>query len=278
MNKQFHFFHIDSFAFSTYRGNPAGVIVLDDADWPEDRVMQEVAAEINLPVTAFIIPDEIKTKIRWFSPLVEVQLCGHAGLAAGAVLLQRLYPHLNEMIFSSKFRGELPIKKIGDSIQMNFPRIATYEEESPTSIPASWQVIQAYGGEFPIFELASQKAVQHFDFDRDLIKTLDPFKVVITAKSADPHYDFVSRVFEPNLGLDEDAVTGSAHCALADLWSKKLGKTKLKAAQLSKRMGELDLETLENRVLIAGQVQYILEGKVKFPEQQEIMVSATMSS
>ncbi|MGB0521933.1 MAG: PhzF family phenazine biosynthesis protein [Flammeovirgaceae bacterium] len=268
----FHFYHLDSFAFAPFRGNPAGVVVLDGPEWPQKELLQKVAAELNLPATAFIIPDEVKSKIRWFSPTLEIQLCGHASLAAGAVLLQKLFPNSNQMILDSLYSGELPIRKRGNRIQLDFPRDFTKPLANlPATIPASWRAVQAHQGKVLFIELDSQKAVQNFPYDRQLIAALDPYTVVITAKSADPHYDFVSRVFEPNIGIDEDPVTGSAHCGLADLWSKKLGKKQLRAAQLSERMGELELEVLEDRVLITGQVAFIMEGKIAFPHPKKIL-------
>ena len=257
-------FIVDAFAVTAFTGNPAAVCILSEEK--SARWLQQVAAEFNLSETAFIQQShENQWKLRWFTPSCEIKLCGHATLASAHVLLNELQLPYDNIIFST-LSGDLITSVHESAIKLDFPRIPC------TAIPSALPEIAAlglgerasyYAGEDIIVELASEQAVADYQPDFAAIAKINARGLIITAQSATNNRDFVSRFFAPKVGVNEDPVTGSAHCSLADLWSVKLGKTSLRAEQLSARRGILDLIVSEQRVALIGQCVTILQGELK---------------
>jgi PhzF family phenazine biosynthesis protein len=265
MTSSLPFFQIDAFANQPFKGNPAAVFVLDEA--LDDALMLNIAKEMNLSETAFILKREnANPLLRWFTPMFEVDLCGHATLASAHTYMTEVNPDLNTVIFDTKCVGPLKVEKTDTTYQMDFPsRLG--EEQKKGDIP-----------EF-VLEALTPKARPHTGYksrdlmlvydDEEIIRDIDPdynalmkYKdfVIVTAKSNDSEYDFVSRFFCPGIGVPEDPVTGSAHCTLTPYWAKELGKTKLKAHQASARGGDLEVEIQNDRVLIAGNTVTVIQG------------------
>lgn len=255
---------IDAFTDTVFKGNSAAVIITDS--WLDVELMQSIAFENNLSETAFIVADnEGVYHIRWFSPLTEIDFCGHATLASAFVLFKK-NPDLPLITFSAKAVGVLTVKKANNGkIQMDFPNTKPEKvDEIPSELLAGLSIkprevyknSQAY---FVIYDAESD--VLTVERNNERLKQLAPLDVVVTcqAKSTDyKEYDFISRYFWPANGGNEDPVTGSIHTGLAPLWAEKLGKNNLHAYQASKRGGVLDCEVAEDRVLISGHaVQYL---------------------
>ena len=254
-------YQIDAFTDRIFGGNPAAVCLLDK--WLSDEVMQHIAAENNLAETAFIVKNNDRYDIRWFTPVVEVDLCGHATLASAHVIFN-YYDHPDDTInFYSAHSGMLSVSRSGDDLTLNFP-IDTYK---PVAIPKI--LVQAFenrpeeafkGKTDYVLIFSSQKDIENVDPDMRLISACDARGVMITAPGNT--VDFVSRFFAPQSGIDEDPVTGSAHTTLTPIWSEKLGKTILTATQLSKRQGQLSCELKGDRVNITGRAVTYLIGEI----------------
>ena len=257
-NAQFPFFQVDAFTDQAFGGNPAAVIPLEE--WLDDQVLQLIALENNLSETAFIVPNKEGYHLRWFTPTKEVELCGHATLASGYVVLHFLQPTLDQVVFSTNVSGKLTVSKYQDKLVMDFPLIETKPMASIPNGLEGYGLKKAFDSRNLILELSSEAAVRDFVPDLDHISQLHPHGVAITALSATPGIDFVSRYFVPNYGIPEDPVTGSLHCALADLWSKRLGKKVLSALQVSQREGRIDLEVHEDRVFLFGKACLMIKG------------------
>lgn len=256
---------IDAFTDKVFGGNPAAVIITDN--WLNEDLMQTIASENNLSETAFLVENKIGSyAIRWFSPLTEIDFCGHATLASAFVLFGKL-AHVETLIFSAKAVGELTIKKLASGkIQMDFPntkpgkvKILPNELIEGLSIKPKeiYKNSQAY---FAIYD--SEQDVLDVKTDNQLIKTLHPLDVVVTSKSNSEEYDFISRYFWPANGNDEDQATGSIHTGLASFWSERLGKNKLRAYQASKRGGALECEVAGDRVSISGNAVQYMKGTI----------------
>jgi PhzF family phenazine biosynthesis protein len=253
-------YQIDAFASKVFSGNPAAVCPLDG--WVDDELMQAVAAENNLSETAFFVPLEQGYHIRWFTPAAEVDLCGHATLASAYTIFSYIDPSGTEVTFQSR-SGLLKVWKQGDLLAMDFP------SQPPAPCDASSALIQALGREpsevlcsedyFLVFP--SEDDVRALDPDMGRLKKVDLRGVIVTAKGKE--VDFVSRFFAPKYGVNEDPVTGSAHCALIPYWSKRHGKKDLFAHQVSKRGGELFCKDRGDRVVIAGRAVPYMEGIIK---------------
>lgn len=252
-------YQIDAFTDTIFKGNPAAVVPLES--WLPDTVMQQIAAENNLAETAFFVKENGAYHIRWFTPAVEIELCGHATLASAYVLFQYLGYAEEEIRFNCMV-GELLVKKEGDYITLNFPADAGVDVEDLTLLreKLGTDILHAKKGRTKyLAELASEEAVKNFMPDFQQLKQLDR-QVIITAKGRE--LDFVSRFFAPNSGVDEDPVTGSAHCVLIPYWSAKLNKTELAAMQLSARTGFLKCRFLGDRVEMSGQAACYLIGEI----------------
>ena len=252
-------YQIDAFASHVFAGNPAAVCPLEK--WLEDDLMQAIAMENNLSETAFFVPLDQGYHIRWFTPASEVDLCGHATLASAYVLFTYLDPSMTKVRFQSR-SGLLTVSKQGDLLSMDFP------SQPPAPCKAPSELIEALGKK-PSEVLRSQdyfvlfpreEDIRDLDPDMILLKKVDLRGVTVTAKGKD--VDFVSRFFAPKYGVNEDPVTGSAHCALVPYWAKKLGKKNLHAHQVSKRGGELFCQDQGDRVIISGRAVAYMQGVI----------------
>ena len=267
-------FIVDAFTDKAFGGNPAAVCILNETK-PE-HWLQQVAAEFNLSETAFLQQQENnRWHLRWFTPTCEIKLCGHATLASTHVLLNELNLPYPTIIFSS-LSGDLhaalhdlqthDAQKKASHIKLDFPRIACEKREGTDAVINTLglnQLCTYNAGEDVILELAHEADVLNYRPDFAAIVNINTARgMIITAPSATNGRDFVSRFFAPRVGINEDPVTGAAHCSLADLWSKKLGKNILRAEQLSKRRGILDLVVHDTRVELIGSCVTVLKGNL----------------
>jgi predicted PhzF superfamily epimerase YddE/YHI9 len=266
-------FQVDAFASRVFGGNPAAVVPLER--WLGDATLQAIAAENNLSETAFLVGGDGRYRIRWLTPTSEVDLCGHATLAAAWVVFHRLEPGRREVSFASnsgplrvvsdgdKSPSERPGRLPGDRLALDFPVLPP--EPADASRAA---VAQALGSDptavlaardyLAVFESAA--AIRALRPDMARVAALDRMAVIATARGDD--CDFVSRCFAPSVGIPEDPVTGSAHCTLVPFWAERLGRTQLFARQVSARGGELWCELRGDRVSIAGRAVLYLEGRI----------------
>ena len=252
-------YQVDAFASRVFTGNPAAVCPLEQ--WLPDEQMQGIAAENNLAETAFFVKNGDGYHLRWFTPTVEVNLCGHATLASAFVILNKLTPAAESVQFSSK-SGKLVVTRSGDLLSLDFPAW------QPTDCEVFPGLVTALGGR-PVEVVASQDylvvyatedELRSLKPDMDVLLKADRFAVIASAPGRDA--DFVSRFFAPKQGIAEDPVTGRAHCTLIPYWSKRLGKSKLHAFQASPRGGELWCEDRGERVTISGKAVQFLEGTI----------------
>jgi PhzF family phenazine biosynthesis protein len=252
-------YQIDAFTSRLFGGNPAAVVPLNQ--WLEDDVLQAIAAENNLAETAFVVPNTEVSPLRWFTPTVEVDLCGHATLAAAHVLLQEYFPEQQRLRFSTR-SGELVVARDGRRLAMDFPaRPGSPLEVTDALISAAGvRPLEAVHARDLLLILESEAAVREFKPDFQRIVRLEAFALIISAPGTDA--DFVSRFFAPRAGVPEDPATGSSHCTLIPYWAAKLGKTRLTAKQLSARGGEIYCELRGNRVSIAGETVEYLRGEI----------------
>ncbi|MES1944619.1 hypothetical protein PC39_10907 [Salinisphaera sp. PC39] len=259
-------FQVDSFADRPFVGNPAAVVPLEA--WPSDPLLQSIAAENNLAETAFLVPAGDAHELRWFTPTVEVRLCGHATLAAAYVLVACLGHEAGAVRFDTRFSGRLTVTRDGDGrYWLDLPR----HDCEPAAAPAS--LLEAMGAG-PADVRAGPNWLLRFEREADvralrpemrLLAALPERGVIATAPGDDDGIDFVSRYFAPNFGVDEDPVTGSAHCMLAPYWAAELGKTALRARQISARGGELWCEPDGERVRVGGHAMLYLTGEIHLP-------------
>jgi PhzF family phenazine biosynthesis protein len=252
---------VDAFASGPFTGNPAAVLVLDEAvpdDW-----MQAVAAENNLSETAFIVGGQGKFRIRWFTPAAEVDLCGHATLAAGYVVLNHMDKSLKSVKFLSDRSGVLGVSRAGDRLAMDFPSLPPKPCAPPEGlVKAMGRGIIATLEErdyMVVFETEAQVRALKPDMAR--LRRLDKQGVVVTAKG--DKVDFVSRYFAPKVGVPEDPVTGSTHCSLVPFWSKMMKKDRLIAHQVSARGGEIMCVQKGKRVFLAGDAVLYMRGAIE---------------
>ena len=255
---------IDAFADQPFSGNPAAVCLLDrerDAAW-----MQSVGAEMNLAETAFLLPRGDGWSLRWFTPTVEVDLCGHATLASAHALWEEKLLRGDETARFHTRSGVLQAAKRGDWIELDFPATREQESDAPPALLESLGVSSAkYIGKNKfdyIVEVGSEDEVRRLNPDHAKLRKLPVRGVIVTSRAANGQYDFVSRFFAPGSGVDEDSVTGSAHCCLTPYWSERLGKTEFVAYQASKRGGTLRLRLDGDRVKLAGRAVTVLRGEL----------------
>lgn len=256
-------YQVDAFTSKVFGGNPAAVVPLDA--WLPESVMQVIAAENNLAETAFFVPEpKGGYSLRWFTPTQEVPLCGHATLASAFVVFTEIDPALSTAEFRTQ-SGTLTVTRAGDRLQMDFPRHALTETKAPPALFAALRVpprevyfVSESPNYYAVYETEAE--VRTLAPDLAAFSQLEALGVVVTAPGTD--CDFVSRYFAPSLGIPEDPVTGSTHCALAPYWAGRLGKTDLFARQVSKRGGELFCTVSDSRVLISGQAVTYLRGEM----------------
>ncbi len=253
-------YQIDAFTSELFRGNPAAVCPLDN--WIDDKIMQSIAAENNLSETAFFIKEHGSYRIRWFTPTTEVDLCGHATLASAFVIFNEFDKDVQEIKFYSN-SGELIVTKDLDLITLDFPSLPPRKSDNPAKVVSAFNIEPIYVLQADDYLLVyeSQEQIENIQTDLNLLKEIDLRGVIVTSPGND--CDFVSRFFAPKYGIDEDPVTGSAHCTLTPYWSEKLGKNKLHAKQLSKRGGELFCEVKNDRVNISGHASLYMIGQIK---------------
>ncbi|MBM4175689.1 MAG: PhzF family phenazine biosynthesis protein [Ignavibacteria bacterium] len=254
-------YQVDAFTNKVFSGNPAAVCPLEK--WTDDTTMQKIAAENNLSETAFFVKkDKDLYELRWFTPTMEVDLCGHATLASAFVIFNFINKNISSVSFETK-SGKLKVERTAELLSLDFPArdpIPYQPEENisaalglePMEILRSRDLFVVYKNESQIISLSP---------NFELLKTFKDFLGIIVTAPGNG-YDFCSRFFAPNAGILEDPVTGSAHCSLIPYWSKQLNKNKLHAFQLSQRRGELFCENLGDRVKISGNAVLYLEGEI----------------
>lgn len=252
-------FQVDAFTAELFRGNPAAVCPLDE--WLPDSLLQSIAAENNLSETAFFVRRGSRFELRWFTPTVEVDLCGHATLASAFVILRHLEPDSGEAIFETR-SGELRVKREGDWFAMDFPARPPSPCPEPPGLAEALCAAprEVWSSRDLLAVLDSERAVRELTPRFELLRRLDTFAVIVTAPGDEA--DFVSRFFAPRAGVDEDPVTGSAHCTLIPYWAGRLAKSKLRALQVSSRGGELLCAHHGARVTIKGRCVLYLEGYI----------------
>lgn len=257
-------YQVDSFTQVPFRGNPAGVCI--SAEPLAELLMQQIAAEMNLAETAFVSAADNYSKLRWFTPTVEVSLCGHATLATAHILYQRgLLEPEEEHIFET-LSGELRVRLPEEGLlEMDFPLITTERQEVPQWLQEHFEDIRgfAHTPKNDILELGSEEAVRDHLPDMGQIAKNTRQGLIITARG-EGDIDFVSRYFVPNVGVPEDPVTGSAHCELAHYWRDILEKTSFRAYQASQRGGFLELQIQEDRLLIRGNALTVFKIETTF--------------
>ena len=263
---EYPIYQVDAFTTDIFGGNPAAVVPLET--WLPDEIMQKIAIENNLSETAFFIPDGDNFYLRWFTPTYEIDLCGHATLATAYVILTQLYPEKERVTFKTNVAGDLIVSKEGDKLTMDFP-VRAGEKLNVKDIPPI--VLESMNSPTPIEAYKARDLMLVYD-DEEFVRNAEvdfskmvqyPHAVIITSKTKDEKYDFISRFFCPyDMGIPEDPVTGSAHCTLAPYWSEKLGKTKMTARQVSERGGDLHLKIEGDRLNITGQAKLYLKGSI----------------
>ncbi len=254
---------VDAFTAAPFAGNPAAVCVLSAAR--EDAWMKNVAREMNLSETAFLVPENGGFRLRWFTPAVEVDLCGHATLASAHVLWEEGHLPAGAQARFHTRSGLLLADREGDWIRLDFPAKKEEPVEPPPGLAAALGVELVYVGRNAfdyIVEIASEAALRGLQPDHSALRRLPVRGVIVTCRPELPRYDFVSRFFAPGAGVDEDPVTGSAHCCLAPYWGARLGKTEMLAYQASPRGGEVRVRLVGDRVHLGGQAVTVLRGEL----------------
>ena len=260
-------FHLDAFTHDTFAGNPAAVMLM--GNFPDDDLLQQIAAENNLSETAFLVKEDNDYRLRWFTPTVEVPLCGHATLASAAVVMQRLEPGRSVVVFHS-VSGPLTVSKTETGFLMNFPARPCQLVSTPSGLSEALGVdpIEVFSNEFNYLALLeSEQDLRKLTPDMEALARIERPGVIVTAP-AEKRYDFVSRYFAPAKGIPEDPVTGAAHCMLAPYWATRLGKTEFHAFQASRRGGEVTCRLAGDRVELEGACVFYLEGEVQIDVEQ----------
>jgi PhzF family phenazine biosynthesis protein len=255
-------YQVDAFTSRLFGGNPAAVCPL--SEWLPEATMQAIAAENNLAETAFFVPQGDGYLLRWFTPTVEVELCGHATLASGYVVTRILAPERRLVTFDTLKAGPLEVTREGDRLAMDFP------SWPPEAKPADPRILAALGARPAESFVARGRTLAVYDRAEDVAALRPDFAAMRRIAGADAiatapgrdGVDFVSHYFAPNYGVDEDPVTGSAHCVLTPYWAARLGKEQMTARQISARGGELTCTLRGSRVTIAGQAVLYLEGAI----------------
>ncbi len=256
-------YQVDAFTDTPFKGNPAAVCLLNEPH--AEKWMQQVAMEMNLSETAFLWPLDEGYSLRWFTPTIEVDLCGHATLASAHILWQTgMLRPTQTAVFHTK-SGQLTAKRDGDWIEMNFPATPPETAELPQGLQAALGVDPIYTGRFGdkyLVVIEGENKVRLMQPDFAAMRKIDARAVCVTSRAETKAIDFVSRYFVPWISIDEDPVTGSAHCCLTPYWAEQLGKENLTAYQASARGGLLQVQPIGNRVLIRGQATTILSGEL----------------
>lgn len=262
-DREIPLFIVDAFTDRPFAGNPAAVCLL--ADWPRDQWLASVATEMNLSETAFVVPAGDAVELRWFTPAVEVDLCGHATLASAFVLWHAGQVTGERPIRFSTRSGILTASRRGSLIELDFPIKPAAEAPPPQGLCKALGATVTFAGKSSfdwLIEAASEAELRALKPDFKRLAETPCRGVIVTAASNDPRFDFVSRFFAPAAGVDEDPVTGSAHCTLADFWSRRLAKSELRAYQASKRGGVVNVRVVGDRVMLGGHAVLVSEGRL----------------
>ena len=252
-------YQVDAFTDEVFGGNPAAVCPMQE--WLPDETLQHIAAENNLSETAFFVPQGEGFQLRWFTPIAEINLCGHATLASAFVLFEVL-DYRNDVARFFTQSGELRVTRQGSAFQLDFPaqwpgpaerddRMTAVLGKEPLAVHKAHHWLAVY---------ASVKDILALEPDFETMKKLDAFSVIATAPGED--CGFVSRTFVPKMGIPEDPVTGASHCLLTPYWTERLDEAKILARQLSKRGGELVCELKDDRVLITGKAVLYMKAEI----------------
>jgi predicted PhzF superfamily epimerase YddE/YHI9 len=256
-------YQVDAFTEEPFSGNPAAVCILLEergGSW-----MQKVAREMNLSETAFVRRRGEEFILRWFTPAVEVELCGHATLASAHILWEKGYVDPREGIRFRTLSGVLTASRRGDWIELDFPAEPEKPARPPPGLGRALGVTPRYVGKNRfdyLVEVDSEEVLRSMTPDFNLLKSVPARGVIVTCPSAAPEYDFVSRFFAPRVGVNEDPVTGSAHCCLGPFWSRRLNKTEFLAYQASSRGGVVRVRLSGDRVILGGRGVTVMEGEL----------------
>lgn len=265
------YFVVDAFTSQLFAGNQAAVMPLET--WLDDDTLQRIAAEMALSETAFFVPEGDGFRLRWLTPACEVDLCGHATLATAFVLMTQLEPSRTSVRFHSK-SGPLDVTRAGDVLTLDFParvpeRFENSDVKAAVGAAIGAEVVELWQSRNLLAVVDSAATVRALAPDFRAVNALATEGLIVTAQSDpavdEPDVDFVSRYFTPQHGIDEDPVTGSAHCTLGPYWAKRLGKTSLSAKQVSKRGGELSVEVAGDRVKLGGRAVLVARGDLLLP-------------
>lgn len=266
MKKSLKFWQVDAFTNQVFKGNPAAVFIYDEE--MSDELMQQIAVEMNLSETAFVLLREGQNPLlRWFTPMMEIDLCGHATLASTHVYLTEVFPDQTEVTFDTKFVGPLHIQKSAGGYTMDFPS-RPGDKVAIADIPSF--ILEALGGHTPVDAYKARDLMLVYD-DPEIIRGMEAdfnalaaYKdfICVTAPSDDPRYDFISRFYCADDGIAEDPVTGSAHCTLTPYWALRLDKTSMKAHQASPRGGDLSVVLDGDRVAISGEAVTVFRAEM----------------
>lgn len=259
-------YRIDAFTSRRFTGNPAAVMPMNR--FLSDAMMLAIAAENNLSETAFLVPEGGDYRLRWFTPQVEVPLCGHATLASAAVVMERLEVGRDRVVFYSA-SGPLTVRRSRAGYIMDFPTRLSQEIATPTGLAEALGAVplEVRINSFNYMAvLENEKVLRELVPELTFIARMDRPGVIVTAPG-DDRYDFISRYFAPAKGIPEDPVTGAAHCMLAPYWAKRLGKTEFRAFQASRRGGEMICRLAGDRTELEGTCVFFLEGEVEYSEE-----------
>jgi PhzF family phenazine biosynthesis protein len=262
-NSPLRYFLVDAFTDRPFAGNPAVVIPL--SHWPAADWLQDTAREMNQSETAFLVPQSDHFELRWFTPAVEVDLCGHATLASAMVLWHQKLASVDAEIAFSTRSGNLRAKRVDQRIELDFPLKPEQQASAPEGLVQSLGVEPVYVGNNGmdyLVEVESESVVRELQPDLTSLSRVRCRGIIVTARADRPPYDFVSRFFAPAAGINEDPVTGSAHCCLADFWRKRLGRSEFLAYQASPRGGVIHVRIVGDRVLLGGQAVLVATGEL----------------
>ncbi|MBN2853333.1 MAG: PhzF family phenazine biosynthesis protein [Clostridia bacterium] len=254
-------YQVDAFAEKPFSGNPAAVCILES--YPNEKWMKDIASEMNLAETAFVVPTEDGFSLRWFTPTSEVDLCGHATLASAHILWEEGYIIESQTANFYTKSGLLTAKNVNGWIQHDLPPLPEHEVEAPKGLIEALNIKPVYVGKNVfdyLIEVESEEMVKNMNPDFTKLLKIPMRGVIVTARSKE--YDFISRFFAPEVGVFEDPVTGSAHCSLALYWQKKLEKDSFTAYQASKRGGILKVQIEGERILVSGKAITVLKGSL----------------
>lgn len=256
-------YHVDAFSDRRFAGNPAAVCLLPSP--AEERWMQSVGTEMNLSETAFLCPEEGGFRLRWFTPKVEVSLCGHATLASAHVLWEAgVVPEAEDIVFHTK-SGKLTARRNGGLIELDFPARKAAPSKPPEGLLEALGVsAKSFGRSLDdyLVEVGSEEELRGMEPDFGRLAKADTRGTIVTCRSKSKEYDFISRFFAPAVGVNEDPVTGSSHCCLAIFWGRRLGKTDMVGYQASSRGGVVSVKVRGRRVFLGGRAVTVLAGEL----------------